>query len=172
MACFKTKTHQDVFDRLLRACRSNDLSRISNPNWKAKLQAIPLKDIVDISNRFVTVFLNGHRQTSTCLLLASTYSGVDMLNYLIRHLNADVRSCDHGTLPVHVARYAVWRCYLTVTQPASIKRRHVVWHRYTSLHILAVRTLSNSCSVGDILTSTLRIWMATRQRTTQLAINI
>ena len=84
MACFKTKTHQDVFDRLLRACRSNDLSLINNPNWKAKLQAFTSKDILDISNRFVTINVNGHRQTSTCLLLASKYSGVDMLKYLIR----------------------------------------------------------------------------------------
>ena len=94
MACFKTKKNQNIFERLLRACRSNDLSLISNPNWKAKLQAFTSKDILDISNRFVTISVNGCRQTNTCLLLAAKYCGVDMIKYLIRHVKADVTICD------------------------------------------------------------------------------
>ena len=44
----------------------------------------------------MTVVVKGYSQTTTCLLLASTYSGLDIVKYLIRHLNADVTTCVRG----------------------------------------------------------------------------
>ena len=96
MAYFKTRNHQDVFNRLYKACRNNDLSLISNAEWRAKLQTMSQRDAEDISNRFVTMSINGQSYTSTCVLLASQYSGVDMLKFLARHMSADVRMCDRG----------------------------------------------------------------------------
>ena len=58
MAHFTAKERQEVFHRLIRACRSNDMSLINNRDWKAKLKVIPKKDAEDIITTVLWLLLS------------------------------------------------------------------------------------------------------------------
>ena len=81
-----------VISQLYRACRFNCLDLVLiDKSWTRKIQALSDSERCAIGNCRVPVRMNdGSRQVSTCLLVASLAADLNVIKFILRHINVDV----------------------------------------------------------------------------------
>ena len=80
----------EIMSRLYQACRYNRVDVLTDKTLVCKLQALSDRERCAIGNCRVPVRMNdGSRQVSTCLLVASLAADLDVVTFILFHINVD-----------------------------------------------------------------------------------